>query len=121
MTEKKKGLVARVVGDKRAWRDYRGRVRALPPSYRDAVEAIERYLLRFGVMDARNCESLFDDVATLFEQAAADAIPIRDVVGDDPVEFVESLIRNYSRGGYVAKEQSRLISAIERAEQAQGN
>jgi DNA-binding ferritin-like protein (Dps family) len=59
---------------------------------------------------------LFEDVADLFERAAADETPIREVVGHDPVDFVESLIRNYDKGGYVAREQARLVSAIERAE-----
>ena len=29
------------------------------------------------------------------------ATPIREIVGEDPVEFVDALIRNYSKGGYV--------------------
>ena len=59
--------------------------------------------------------SLFEDVADLFERAAADGTPIRELVGEDPVEFVEALIRNYDKGGYVAREQRRLIDAIDRA------
>jgi hypothetical protein len=31
------------------------------------------------------------------------------------VEFVEALIANYEKGGYVAREQNRLSRAIERA------
>ena len=27
--------------------------------------------------------------------------PIREIVGDDPVEFVEAFARNYTQGGYV--------------------
>jgi DNA-binding ferritin-like protein (Dps family) len=68
--------------------------------------------------DAENAASLFEDVADLFEQAAADGTPIREIVGDDPVEFVDALIRNYDRGGYVAREQERLVRAIELAEAA---
>jgi len=109
-------VTAKVIGDKRRWRAYKTRTRALPENYRVAVEGIERYLLHFGVMDADNAASLFEDVADLFERAAADRTPIHDVVGDDPVEFVEALIRNYDKGGYVAREQQRLVSAITRAE-----
>ncbi|MFI6793991.1 hypothetical protein [Streptosporangium canum] len=32
---------------------------------------------------------MFEDLADLFEQAAADGTPIREIVGEDPVEFVE--------------------------------
>lgn len=109
-------FTAKMIGDKRRWRDYKSRVKNLPQNYRLAVEGIERYLMHFGVMDPDNVASLFEDVADLFERAAADNTPIRDVVGDDPVEFVEELVRNYDKGGYVAREQKRLVSTIARAE-----
>jgi DNA-binding ferritin-like protein (Dps family) len=113
------GLISRailkVIGPKKRWRAYKARVRALPENYRTAVEAIERYLMHFGAMDAGSAESLFEDVADLFERAAADGTPIRDIVGDDPVEFVEALIANYDKGGYVARERNRLSRAIARA------
>jgi len=104
-----------VIGDKRRWRQYKARVKQLPPNYRTAVEAIERYLMHFGSLDSDNAASLFEDVADLFERAAADGTPIREIVGDDPVEFVDELIRNYEKGGYVARERQRLISAIDQA------
>ena len=117
----KGGLFAKVIGDKRRWRAYKARVKELPPDYRAAVEAIERYLMYFGVLDADSAGSLFEDVADLFEQAAADGTPIRDIVGDDPVEFVEELVRNYPKGGYVDKERARLVKGIEAAERGQEN
>jgi DNA-binding ferritin-like protein (Dps family) len=109
-------LFSKVIGPKRRWRAYKARVRQLPANYRSAVDAIERYLMFFGPMDADSAASLLDDVADLFERAAADATPIRDIVGDDPVEFVEALVANYTKGGYVTRERERLTSAIERAE-----
>jgi DNA-binding ferritin-like protein (Dps family) len=108
------GFFSKMIGDKRRWRQYKARVKQLPPDYRTAVDAIERYLMHFGgVVDADSANSLFEDVADLFEQAAADGTPIRDIVGDDPVEFVDALVRNYSQGGYVERERQRLIDAID--------
>lgn len=109
------GYVSKVIGDKRRWRAYRARVKQLPPSYREAVEAIQRYLMHFGPMEADSAGSLLKDVADLFEQAAADGTPIREIVGDDPVEFVDALIRNYSTGGYVERERKRLVDEIDHA------
>ena len=108
-------FIAKVVGPKGQWRRYKARVRQLPPDYRSAVDAIERYLMHFGPMDGDSATSLFDDVADLFEQAAADGTPIREIVGEDPVEFVEALVRNYTKGGYVDRERERLVNAIDRA------
>jgi len=112
----KNGFVTKVIGDKRRWRAYKARVKQLPTGYREAVDAIERYLMLFGVLDSDNAASLFEDIADLFEQAAADGMPIHDIVGDDPVEFVEALIQNYPRGGYVDREKARLARDIEQAE-----
>ncbi|CAM4008019.1 DUF1048 domain-containing protein [Kibdelosporangium persicum] len=115
----KDGLIAKfittVIGDKRRWRQYKARVKQLPPNYRTAVEAIERYVMHFGPSDSDGAASLFEDVADLFERAAADGTPIREIVGQDPVEFVEALVQNYTKGGYVARERNRLISAIDQA------
>ena len=117
----KSGFISKMIGDKRRWRAYKARVKKLPPNYRAAVEAIERYLMYSGgVMDGDSAASLLEDVADLFEQAAADGTPIRDIVGEDPVEFVEELIRNYDKGGYIAREQARLTNAIEAVEREEG-
>jgi DNA-binding ferritin-like protein (Dps family) len=109
------GLVSKVIGPKRRWRAYKARVRQLPPDYRAAVEAIERYLMFFGAMDADSAASLFEDVADLFERAAADGTPIREIVGEDPEEFVDVFVRNYPEGQWVVREQERLRNTIARA------
>jgi DNA-binding ferritin-like protein (Dps family) len=59
--------------------------------------------------------SMFDDLADLFERSAADGIPIRDIVGHDPVEFVEAFMQSYSAGSYIRRERERFTSAIARA------
>jgi DNA-binding ferritin-like protein (Dps family) len=113
----KGGFISKVIGPKRRWREYKARVRQLPENYRTAVEAIERYLMHFGPMDGDNAASVLEDVADLFERAAADGTPIREIVGEDPVEFVEALVGNYEKGGYVTRERKRLTDAIARAEE----
>jgi DNA-binding ferritin-like protein (Dps family) len=110
------GFISKVIGPKRRWRAYKARVRQLPENYRTTVEAIERYLMHFGPMDGDSAASLLEDVADLFERAAADGTPIREIVGEAPVEFVEALIGNYEKGGYVTRERERLTNAIKRAE-----
>ncbi len=109
-----RGFFSRLIADKRRWRAYKARVKHLPPEYRAAVEAFERYLMYFGLVDVNSASSLFEDLADLFEQAAADETPIREIVGEDPVEFIEALKRNYPDGGYVDRERKRLIDAIDR-------
>jgi DNA-binding ferritin-like protein (Dps family) len=114
----KGGFISKVIGPKRRWRAYKARVRQLPENYRTTVEAIERYLMHFGPMDGDSAASVLEDVADLFERAAADGTPIREIVGEDPVEFVEALVGSYEKGGYVTRERERLTDAIARAEEA---
>ncbi|MFD3685905.1 DUF1048 domain-containing protein [Nocardiopsis sp. NPDC058631] len=114
----KGGFIAKVIGPKKRWREYKARVRQLPPNYRTAVDAIERYLMHFVPTDSDSNASMFEDLADLFEQAAADETPIRAVVGEDPVGFVEVFVQNYAEGGYApSRERKRLIAAIACAEE----
>jgi DNA-binding ferritin-like protein (Dps family) len=113
----KHGFVSKVIGDKKRWRAYKARTRRLPENYRTVVEAIERCLMHFVPTDGNSAASMFEDLVDLFEQAAADETPVREIVGTDPVEFVEAFAKNYSQGGYItARVRKRLTDAIERAE-----
>jgi len=107
-------FTAKVIGDKRRWREYKARTRQLPGNYRAAVDALERYLMYLGPADGDSAASMFEDLADLFEQSAADGTPIREVVGEDPVEFIEAFLRNYPEGQWRSRERERLISAIDR-------
>ena len=113
-------FTSKVIGDKRRWREYKARTRQLPENYRTAIDALERYLMYFGPADGDSAASMFEDLADLFEQAAADGTPIREIVGEDPVEFVEAFLQNYSKGGWVTRERERLLNAIARAEGEDG-
>jgi DNA-binding ferritin-like protein (Dps family) len=108
------------LGDKRRWRQYKARVKALPSNYRATVEALERYLTYFGMITKGDVPvdvltSMLGDLADLFERAAANGTPIRVVIGDDgPVEFAETFFRNYSDGQWISEEPEQSVSAIER-------
>ena len=100
---------------KRRYRRYRARVERLPASYRTAVDALQRYSYHFGPGTGDGVLALLEDLADLFEQSAASGTPIREVVGEDPVEFAEAFLRNYPDGHWITRERDRLTSAIERA------
>ena len=108
-------FISKLIGGKRRWRQYRARVKALPEPYRTAVDAIERYLMVYGRGDGAGWAEQFEDLADLFEQAAADGTPIREIVGEDPEEFVEAFVQNYPEGQWITHEQARLTNTIARA------
>ncbi|MEO3795426.1 DUF1048 domain-containing protein [Nonomuraea sp. B10E15] len=108
-------IVTGSLEEKKRYRRYKARIKQLPENYRIAVEALERYLMHFGPVDGAGAMAMYDDLAELFEQAAADGTPIRDIFGEDPVEFVEAFVANYPLGQYRNRERNRLASAVERA------
>jgi DNA-binding ferritin-like protein (Dps family) len=105
-------FISRMIGEKRRWRQYRARVKALPEPYRSTVDAIERYLILFGRGDGARWAEQLEDLADLFEQAAADGTPIREIVGEYPEEFVEAFVQNYPEARWATREQERLRNTI---------
>lgn len=90
--------------DKKDYRRHKARIKALPEPYRTAAEAMERYLLYVGsVAKGDNVVQMYADLVDLFEQSAADGTPIRGIVGDDPVEFIEAFVANYADGSWLVK------------------
>jgi DNA-binding ferritin-like protein (Dps family) len=115
-------MAFRWVEQKRRYRRYKARVGQLPAGYRTAIAAFERYTNHLGGLgDADSILTMFDDLADLFEQAAADGVPVREIFGENPVEFAEAFLSNYPAGQWITRERDRLTAAIEHAGEATDN
>lgn len=109
-------LVTGSLEEKKQYKQYKVRVRELPADYSAAATALERYLMYFGsIAKGDVMVSMLSDLADLFEQSAADGTPIREIVGEDPVEFAETFLRNYADGQWINKERARLTKSIDEA------
>ena len=103
---------------KKQYRRDMARIDALPEAYRTAANATHRYLMYSGgVVDGDTLTQMFTDFADLWERAAVDETPIRDIVGDDPVAFAEDFAQAYAGKQWIDKERARLNKAIADAEQ----
>jgi DNA-binding ferritin-like protein (Dps family) len=111
-------LVSKLIGPMPR-REDKARASQLPASYRIALDALERYLNYLG--PGGDGGAILADLIDLFEQSAANGTPIREIVGEDPVAFIEAFIQNYPEGHWRARERERFISAIERIEREQEN
>lgn len=113
------GWFAKITGrteERKRWHVYKERKAQLPQSHRTAIDGIERYLMYSGTMVKGDVMMrMFEDLADLIEGAAVDGTPVRDVVGDDPVEFADTFMQNYAEGRWIAKERQRLNDAIDEA------
>lgn len=102
---------------KKQYKQDKARIDALPEPYGTAAKATHRYLLYYGgSVDGDTLITMFGDLADLWERAAADGLPVRDIVGDDPVEFAETFAQAYGGAQWIDKERTRLAKAINEAE-----
>lgn len=102
---------------KKQYKQDKARIDGLAEPYRTAATAVHRYLVYCGgVVDGDTLITMFGDLADLWERAAIDGTPVREIVGDDPVEFAETFARAYSGKQWIDKERARLVKAIEDAE-----
>jgi DNA-binding ferritin-like protein (Dps family) len=113
-------LVTGSLEQKKQYRQYKARIDALPEPYDTVAKALQRYLMYYGgVTDGETILTMFGDFADLWERAAADGTPVREIVGRDPVEFAETFSQAYSGKQWIDKERARLRRAIEDAERGE--
>ncbi|MET8335890.1 DUF1048 domain-containing protein [Streptosporangium canum] len=93
------------IEDKRRYRQYKARTEQLPANYHTAIDALQRYMEHFGPGKAGSLLAMLEDLVDLFEQSAASGTPIREVVGEDPVEFAEAFLRNCLTGQFAAVDE----------------
>ena len=105
---------------KKRYRQHKARIDGLPEPYAAAAKAMHRYLMYSGgITDGRTLTTMFGDLADLWERAAVDGTSVRDIVGDDPVEFAETFADAYTGRQWIDKERTRLTQAIEDAERGE--
>jgi DNA-binding ferritin-like protein (Dps family) len=114
-------LVTGSLEQKKQYRQTKARIDALPEPYVTVAKAFDRYFMRYGgLTDGATIVQMYDDLADLWERAAVDGTPVRDVVGDDPVEFAEAFAQAYGGKRWIDKERARLAQAVVDAERVQG-
>jgi len=110
-------LVTGSLEQKKEYKQYRVRVDALPEPYVTVAKALHRYFMyNPGVPDGDAALKMMGDFTELWERAAADGTPVRDIVGEDPVEFADTFVLAYAGRRWIDKERARLTKTIEDAE-----
>lgn len=88
-----KSIIELIIGsmdEKRAYRQFMKRVKALPKDYRFTFQKIQHYIYNYG---STGCDmTMFTDLVELFETSAAQGKPIFDVIGSDVSGFCDELV-----------------------------
>jgi DNA-binding ferritin-like protein (Dps family) len=110
-------LVTGSLDEKKQYRELKRRLDAIPGPYGTVAKAMHRYFMYYaGVVDGATSLTMMNDLVELWERAATDGTPVRDIVGDDPVDFTETFAQAYMGKHWIDKERGRLTRAVEEAE-----
>jgi DNA-binding ferritin-like protein (Dps family) len=105
---------------KKQYRRDMARMEALPEPYRSTAKAFHRYFMYYGGLTGGDTiTTMVGDLTDLWERAAIDGTPVRQVVGDDPVEFAENFAQAYTGTRWIDKERARLVEAVRVAEEGE--
>lgn len=106
---------------KKRYKRYREGVETLPEPYLTTAKAVDRYLMQAGgVTDGETFVRMLEDLLDIWQRAVADGTPVREIVGDDPVEFVDTFRSAYAGKDWTEKERARLRKAVDEAGIAEG-
>lgn len=75
----------------RQWRAFEVRAQALPADHQAAWEQVVGHLLPYGDFTGRRLMPILDAALGLLEEASADGLSVREVLGDDISGFCAAL------------------------------
>lgn len=107
-----KNIIETLIGSKKRYNQYKKEKNALPENYRLAMDALEKYMFNFAKGDGFMV--VLEDVLHLFQESAIENIPVKEIVGGDPVEFADTVMAQYPEELWIVKIRARLTEDIKK-------
>ncbi|WP_461225516.1 DUF1048 domain-containing protein [Lacticaseibacillus suihuaensis] len=107
--------LTKIIRDKKRYRQFLKDANALPAPYAQTLLALQAYLWNF----ARSGDLIepLEEMLRMFQESAAEQVPVAQIVGADPVEFAANLMAQYPDDLWLIKYQNRLREQVKAAEQ----
>lgn len=86
-------IIKKITDDKKVYRDYMKRVKALPKDYQFVFEKINQYIWSYAGGSGNDMLKTEYDLIELFEESAAQGKKVLDVTGTDVATFCDDLIQ----------------------------
>jgi len=103
-------LLKKILGDKKRYRAFKNNVAALPQPYAETMDALQKYMWNFakgdGFMDA------LEEILHIFQENAAENVPVKNIIGDDPVKFCDDIMAQYPDDLWLITYQNKLRKQI---------
>lgn len=103
-------LLKKLIGDKKQYREFKAQVAALPSPYRETFEAMEKYMWNFAKGDG--FMKVLNQILEMFQENAQDNVPIKNIIGDDPVQFCDEIMAQYPDDLWLIKIQNKLRKEV---------
>lgn len=91
-------FIEKIIGsldDKREWKAMEARAKALPSEYRNAYNAIKKYIWTAGgTTDWKDVSRIFSGILDLFEEGVAEDKKVTDLTGEDVAIFCDNLVED---------------------------
>ncbi|MDG6106540.1 DUF1048 domain-containing protein [Dactylosporangium aurantiacum] len=98
----------------RDWKAFEARAAVLAPDYRSVWEQLRAQLMPYGDFTGRNLTPIFDAALGLLEEASADGLDVREVLGDDVPGFCVALAGGEGARTYRDRWREQLNSTVAR-------
>ena len=99
MMAEKRNLIDRALGleEKRVWREFEARAKALPAGYYEDYKQLQKYLWVSGLTKWQDFKFIFDHLLDLLEECAADGRQVTEVTGPDVAAFLDGLVEGSAK------------------------
>jgi DNA-binding ferritin-like protein (Dps family) len=90
------GLIQKIIGDKKTWRQMEARAKALPEEFDYVYHKIQHYMWSYAAGNSSGMDmmAIFEDLLGLFEEGAANGRHVLEITGEDDAAFCDELLRN---------------------------
>jgi DNA-binding ferritin-like protein (Dps family) len=103
-------LLAKILGDKKAWKAMEARANLLPGDYQIVYGEMKSYMWRFTAGNGVDIVILLEEVLGLFETGAAQGKNVLDITGEDVAAFCHERLRGTT--SYLDKWRASLNSDV---------
>ncbi|HBF74219.1 MAG TPA: hypothetical protein DDW71_03070 [Lactobacillus sp.] len=108
-------LLNNIIGDKKRYKQFKQEVEALPKAYAETFNALQSYIWNFAKNGAMM--DVLEEMLHMFQESAAEKVPVNQLIGDDPVDFAENIMAQYPDELWLIKYRTRLREQVKKAEQ----
>ncbi|GAB2026337.1 DUF1048 domain-containing protein [Lactovum odontotermitis] len=98
MTEKR-NIIDRALGleEKKVWREFEARAKALPDGYYEDYKQIKKYLWVSGLTKWEDFKFVFDHILDLLEEVASEGRKLTDVTGPNVAAFLDEMVDSQAK------------------------